>query len=88
MNQNRPKVTFPDSFEIGISTNDFGLNITEIAYFDKDSKKLRIQLFYSVLGLEPNKGVDVVMDEINQKIVLQSENDCKKTSFHESLLPF
>lgn len=66
----RPIFKFPESFEIGISTNDFGLNITEIIYFDKDSQMLRMQLFYSILGLEPNKGLDIVMDEKNQRVAL------------------
>ena len=83
----RPIFKFPESFEIGISTNDFGLNITEIFYFDKESSRLRMQMFYSVLGLDPNRGLDIIMDEKNERIALQSESDCKKTSFHESLLP-
>ena len=87
LNLLRPIFKFPESFEIGISTNDFGLNVTEIIYFDKESQRLRMQLFYSILGLEPNKGADIIMDEKNQNINLQSDNDCKKTSFHESLLP-
>ena len=35
LNQDRPKVKFPDSFIIGISTNDPGVNITEVIYYDK-----------------------------------------------------
>jgi hypothetical protein len=57
---------FPDKFEVGISTNDPGLNITEIIYFDKNEKRLRMQLYYSILGLDANKGLDVVMDEKKQ----------------------
>ena len=30
---NRPALSFPDAFEIGISTNDPGLNVTELIYF-------------------------------------------------------
>jgi len=29
----RPALEFPDSFEIGMSTNDPGLNVTEVIYF-------------------------------------------------------
>ena len=86
-NMIRPQMKFPDSFEIGVSTNDFGLNITEIIYFDKDSKKLRLQLLYSIMGLEATKGLDLILDEKNKKVAVQSEEDCKQTSFHESLLP-
>ena len=46
-----------------------------------------MQMFYSVLGLDPNRGMDIIMDEKNQNIALQSDNDCKKTGFHDSLLP-
>jgi len=83
----RPKIKFPDSFQMGISTNEAALNITEVIYYDKTSKKIRMQLFYSVLGLEPTKGLDIVLDEGNGLIAIQSENDCKKTNFTDSLLP-
>jgi len=59
----RPVLEFPDTFELSISSNDPGLNITEEIYFDKIEKRLRMQLYYSVLGLDPNKGLDIVMDE-------------------------
>lgn len=29
----RPVIKFPDNFEISISTNELGLNITEIIYY-------------------------------------------------------
>lgn len=60
---NGPKVRFPDSFEIGMSTNDPGLNVTEVIYYDKNEKKIRLQIFYSILGLEASKGLDIVLDE-------------------------
>ena len=63
LNAMRPVIEFPDTFEISISTNDPGLNITEQVFFDKSVKRLRMQLYYSVLGLDPNKGLDIVMDE-------------------------
>lgn len=59
----RPTMDFPEKFEVGMSTNDPGLNITEVIYFDKKEKRIRLQLFYSILGLEANKGLDIVMDE-------------------------
>lgn len=37
LNKNRPIITWPDNFEISISTNEFGLNVTEKVYFDKQS---------------------------------------------------
>jgi len=38
----RPKIKWADNFEISISTNEFGLNITEKLYFDKKNNKLRL----------------------------------------------
>ena len=70
MFENRPKIKFPNSFQIGISTNDPGLNITEIIYYDMKNKKIRSQLFYSILGLEPTKGLDFVLDELNGVIAI------------------
>lgn len=46
-----------------------------------------MQLFYSILGLDPNKGLDIVMDERQQIFSVQTDNDCKKNNFEESLLP-
>jgi hypothetical protein len=83
----RPDIEFPESFEVSISTDEYGLNITEHIYYDKVAKKVRIQLFYGVLGLEASKGFDVVFDEANQIVALQSDNDCKQTFFGDSLLP-
>jgi len=50
-------------------------------------KRLRFQLYYSVLGLDPNKGLDIVMDEKMKTFSVQTDNDCKKNKFEESLLP-
>jgi len=80
-------IKFPDNFEISISTNDMGLNLTEVIYYDKPKQKLRIQLFYSILGLDRTKGFDLVLDETNKTVAVQSDEDCKKTTFHDSLLP-
>lgn len=63
LNAIRPVLEFPDTFEVSISSNDPGLNITEVIYFDKSQKRLRMQLYYSILALDPNKGLDIVMDE-------------------------
>ena len=38
----RPKIQFPDSFEMSISSDDYGFNVTEHIYYDKKSKKIRI----------------------------------------------
>lgn len=83
----RPTITWPKNFEISISTNEFGLNITEKVYFDNQSQKLRLQLFYSVMGLDDSKGFDLVLDEKNQTVAVQSDNECKKTDFMQSLVP-
>jgi len=80
-------ITWPDNFEISISTNEFGLNVTERVYFDKQSQIVRLQLFYSVMGLDASKGFDLVLDEHNQTVAVQSEDECKKTDFSQSLLP-
>ena len=48
----RPVFDFPASFEVGISSNDPGLNVTEIIYYDRPAKKIRMQLLYSILGLD------------------------------------
>lgn len=66
----RPRVEFPDSFEVSISTDEYGLNVTEHIYYDKPNKKIRLQLFYGLLGLEATKGLDIVFDEANQKVAL------------------
>jgi|TARA_B110000285_G_C14793587_1_gene454164 hypothetical protein len=51
---------------IGISTNDPGLNFTEVLYYDRKAGKVRSQVSYSLLGLEPTKLVDIVLDEANK----------------------
>jgi len=50
------------------------------------NKKIRSQLFYSILGLEPTKGLDFVLDELNGVIAIQTDKDCRKTQFANSLL--
>ena len=93
----RPKIVFPDNFHIGISTNDPGLNLTEVIYYvserladtmqDSKAAKLRMQFYYSILGLEPTKGFDLVLDESKKMVAVQSDVDCKRTHFGNSLLP-
>jgi hypothetical protein len=51
---------------MGISTNDPGLNFTEVLYYDGKAGKIRTQISYSLLGLEPTKLVDIVIDEANK----------------------
>uniref|UniRef100_A0A7S3CLT1 Uncharacterized protein n=1 Tax=Strombidium rassoulzadegani TaxID=1082188 RepID=A0A7S3CLT1_9SPIT len=82
----RPMITFPESFEMSISTNEYGLNMTEHVYYDKKAQKIRIQIFYSVLGLDSTKGLDIVFDEQNRTVALQTDKECRKTDFGESLL--
>ena len=48
---------------------------------------MRLQTYYSILGLEPTKAVDLVLDEKINQVAIQSDVDCKKTQFHESLMP-
>ena len=76
---------------VGISTNDPGLNLTEVLYYvsidsisplqDSSAQKLRMQFYYSILSLEPAKGFDLVLDSEAQQITVQSEVDCKQTPF-------
>jgi len=66
---------------MAVSSNEFALNITEIVYYDLLSKRMRIQMYYSVMGLEPSKGFDLIMDEKNKTVAVQSESECKKTDF-------
>ena len=46
-----------------------------------------MQVYYSFLGLDPTKGLDIVLDEEEKTVAVQSEDDCKKTHFTDSLLP-
>lgn len=39
------------------------------------------------MGLDNSKGFDLVLDEFNQTVAVQSEDECKKTDFMQSLLP-
>mmetsp|Transcript_33227 Transcript_33227/g.50935 ORF Transcript_33227/g.50935 Transcript_33227/m.50935 type:complete len:102 (+) Transcript_33227:52-357(+) len=66
----RPMFDFPTAFSVGISSNDPGLNLTEVIYYDRSAKKIRMQTYYSLLGLEPTKGLDMVMDEVNQRVAI------------------
>lgn len=74
---------------MGMSTNDPALNFTEVFYYDGKAGKIRSQISYSLLGLEPTKLVDIVIDEANKQIAFQSDRkgDCKYTGFHESIAP-
>ena len=72
---------------MSISTNDPGLNLTEVFYYDSINQKIRFQFFYSILSLEPAKGIDLVLDSEAQMITVQSDDDCKQTSFIQSLMP-
>ena len=40
-----------------------------------------------MLGLEPTKGLDLVLDEKNGVVAIQSEKECRKTKFGYSLVP-
>ena len=50
-------------------------------------QKLRLQFYFSILGLDSSKGYDVFLDGLKQVVALQTDNDCKKTTFPHSLLP-
>lgn len=87
MQAKRPKLKFPESFQMSITTNDYALNLTELLYYDKQAERIRIQFFYSLLGLEATKGFDLVLDQKKKLVAVQSETDCKYTSFHNTLMP-
>ena len=40
-----------------------------------------------MLGLEPTKGLDIVLDEQQGMVAVQTDADCKKTQFTDSLMP-
>ena len=42
-------------------------------------------MYYSVMGLEATKGIDVVLDEKNEYIAIQTDNDCTKAKLKNSL---
>jgi len=46
---------------------------------------LRVQIFYSILGLEPSKALDVIIDENQKRVALRTDVDCKQTNFKHSL---
>jgi hypothetical protein len=46
-----------------------------------------MRFYYSILGLNPTKGFDVVIDQSDELVAVQSDVDCKKTHFSKSLLP-
>ena len=37
------------------------------------------------MGLEPTKILDIVLDEQNEFIAIQTDNDCRKTNFKNTL---
>lgn len=78
----QPIITWPESFETVLSTNDPGLNITEILYFNGYQNKIRLQIYYAILGLEPSKGIDITIDEKNRMIAIRTDVDCKYTKFN------
>ena len=61
--------------------------MTELVYFDKPAERIRIQLFFAFIGLVPTKGLDIVLDQKQKVVTIQSELDCKYTTFQKSLLP-
>lgn len=44
-------------------------------------------MYYSVMGLDASKGFDLILDESSRTAAVQSETECKKTDFDQSLLP-
>ncbi|TNV82943.1 hypothetical protein FGO68_gene13778 [Halteria grandinella] len=83
--QEEPIITWPTRFETVLSTHDSGINITEVVYFDGFSGRVRLQTYYSILGLEASKGLDITIDERNKVIALRTDTDCKYTRFNQSL---
>eukprot|EP00350_Pseudokeronopsis_sp_OXSARD2_P011620 CAMPEP_0170543270 /NCGR_PEP_ID=MMETSP0211-20121228/2443_1 /TAXON_ID=311385 /ORGANISM="Pseudokeronopsis sp., Strain OXSARD2" /LENGTH=65 /DNA_ID=CAMNT_0010846605 /DNA_START=198 /DNA_END=395 /DNA_ORIENTATION=+ len=63
MQSNAPIINFPANFEMVLSNNDPGFNLTEIIYMDGNKEKMRIQLYYSILGLDQTKAFDIIIDE-------------------------
>lgn len=39
------------------------------------------------MGLDASKGFDLVLDETNQTVAVQTDEECKKTDFSDGLLP-
>lgn len=76
----RPIIEIPDSFQIKMTTNDYALNLTELVYFDKPSGRIRLQFFYSFMGLEPTKGLDMVLELLQDLIAVQTDGECKYTT--------
>ena len=46
-----------------------------------------MHFFYSIMGLSETKAVDIVLDQNNKVVYVQSEIDCRKASFERSLMP-
>ena len=46
---------------------------------------MRIQLFYSILGLDSTKAFDIVIDEKQETVAIRQERDCKRTEFNKSI---
>ena len=44
-------------------------------------------MFYSVMGLDASKGFDLILDQANKTVAVQSEEECKRTDFDQDLLP-
>ena len=58
-----------------------------LAVQDKPAERIRIQLYYAFIGLVPTKAFDIVLDQKNKTVVVQSDLDCKYTTFEKTLLP-
>lgn len=54
-------------------------------YYDSVSRRLRTQLFYSIMGLDSTKVFDLVIDEKNEIVAVQTDHDCTKTKFKNRL---
>lgn len=62
---------------------------------DGNKQKMRIQMFYSILGLDQTKAFDIIIDEklvilnysyVQKTIGIRQEADCKKTVFNKSIM--
>jgi hypothetical protein len=54
-------------------------------YYDSVSRRFRTQIFYSIMGLDSTKVFDLVIDEKNELVAVQTDNDCTKTKFKNKL---
>ncbi len=72
-----PQITWPQSFEMALSTNTEGFNVTETLYIDQPNRRLRAKLSYSLLGLSETTLFDLTVDDSTQRLAFKTNDDCK-----------